>query len=126
MPRRFVFFFSFSEDWSVLGACFRGVCVLGFGGGGCGIPDKLYDWWKFVTLTGLIYLSTLGPDKALDAALSFFKALKVYPQPKDLISIYDKTVPKVYIFTTDDLVGRLTNQRFVIARPRHSRRNDRP
>ncbi|KAH8153310.1 uncharacterized protein LAJ45_02897 [Morchella importuna] len=35
-----------------------------------------------------------GPDKALDAALSFYKALKVYPQPKDLISIYDKTVPK--------------------------------
>lgn len=30
----FFFFFSFSEDWSVLGACFRGVCVLGWGGGG--------------------------------------------------------------------------------------------
>lgn len=36
-----------------------------------------------------------GPEKALDAALCFYKALKVYPQPKDLISIYDKTVPKV-------------------------------
>lgn len=34
-------------------------------------------------------------DRALDAALCFYKALKVYPQPKDLISIYDKTVPKV-------------------------------
>ncbi|CAZ81995.1 unnamed protein product [Tuber melanosporum] len=33
-------------------------------------------------------------DRALDAALCFYKALKVYPQPKDLISIYDKTVPK--------------------------------
>lgn len=37
-----------------------------------------------------------GPEKALDAALCFYKALKVYPQPKDLISIYDKTVPKVH------------------------------
>jgi len=30
----------------------------------------------------------------INAALAFYKALKVYPQPKDLISIYDKTVPK--------------------------------
>lgn len=38
----------------------------------------------------------IGPEKSLDAALCFYKALKVYPQPKDLISIYDKTVPKVH------------------------------
>ncbi|RFU30187.1 hypothetical protein B7463_g6182, partial [Scytalidium lignicola] len=30
----------------------------------------------------------------MEAALCFYKALKVYPQPPDLISIYDKTVPK--------------------------------
>lgn len=30
----------------------------------------------------------------IEAALAFYKALKVYPQPKDLIAIYDKTVPK--------------------------------
>ena len=30
----------------------------------------------------------------IDAALCFYKALKVYPQPQDLISIYDRTVPK--------------------------------
>lgn len=41
-------------------------------------------------------MGCIGPEKALDAALCFYKALKVYPQPKDLISIYDKTVPKVY------------------------------
>ncbi|KAF5016461.1 hypothetical protein F66182_11852, partial [Fusarium sp. NRRL 66182] len=34
-----------------------------------------------------------GSDN-VEAALAFYKALKVYPQPKDLISIYDKTVPK--------------------------------
>lgn len=31
----------------------------------------------------------------VEAALCFYKALKVYPQPRELISIYDKTVPKV-------------------------------
>ena len=31
----------------------------------------------------------------IDAALCFYRALKVYPQPRELISIYDKTVPKV-------------------------------
>jgi len=31
----------------------------------------------------------------MDAALCFFRALKVYPQQEDLINIYDKTVPKV-------------------------------
>lgn len=36
---------------------------------------------------------TAGSDQ-VEAALCFYKALKVYPQPSDLISIYDKTVPK--------------------------------
>ncbi|KAH6632015.1 mitochondrial outer membrane translocase complex, subunit Tom20 domain-containing protein [Chaetomium tenue] len=34
------------------------------------------------------------PSKGLEAALAFYKALKVYPKPSDLISIYDKTVSK--------------------------------
>ncbi|ESZ97675.1 import receptor subunit tom-20 [Sclerotinia borealis F-4128] len=38
-------------------------------------------------------LSSDGGDP-IEAALCFYKALKVYPQPNDLISIYDKTVPK--------------------------------
>ncbi|KAN0083929.1 putative mitochondrial import receptor subunit [Elaphomyces granulatus] len=38
-------------------------------------------------------LSSEGSSN-VEAALAFYKALKVYPQPKDLISIYDKTVPK--------------------------------
>lgn len=40
--------------------------------------------------------STDGSDP-VDAALCFYKALKVYPTPRELISIYDKTVPKVRI-----------------------------
>lgn len=34
----------------------------------------------------------------VDAALCFYRALKVYPQPRDLMDIYDKTVPKVSCF----------------------------
>ncbi|KAI1422410.1 mitochondrial import receptor subunit tom-20 [Xylaria sp. FL1777] len=34
------------------------------------------------------------PSRTVEAALAFYKALKVYPSPRDLISIYDKTVDK--------------------------------
>lgn len=34
-------------------------------------------------------------SRTLEAALAFYKGLKVYPTPGDLINIYDKTVPKV-------------------------------
>lgn len=34
-----------------------------------------------------------GSDQ-VEAALCFYKALKVYPQPADLVAIYDKTIPK--------------------------------
>ncbi|KAJ3495763.1 hypothetical protein NLG97_g3166 [Lecanicillium saksenae] len=34
------------------------------------------------------------PSKAIDSALAFYKGLKVYPNPGDLIKIYDSTVPK--------------------------------
>jgi len=37
---------------------------------------------------------SLGSSDQIEAALCFYKALKVYPQPKDLITIYEKTVPK--------------------------------
>ncbi|KAF7561761.1 hypothetical protein G7046_g2382 [Stylonectria norvegica] len=34
------------------------------------------------------------PTKSLESALAFYKGLKVYPAPGDLIRIYDSTVPK--------------------------------
>ncbi|EFY87566.1 mitochondrial import receptor subunit tom-20 [Metarhizium acridum CQMa 102] len=37
------------------------------------------------------------PSKAVESALAFYKGLKVYPAPGDLIKIYDSTVPKVRI-----------------------------
>lgn len=40
-------------------------------------------------------------SKMIDSALAFYKGLKVYPAPGDLIKIYDSTVPKVgdYVIT---------------------------
>ena len=35
-----------------------------------------------------------GADN-IEAALCFYRALKVYPNPRELINIYDKTVSKV-------------------------------
>ncbi|CEJ84397.1 Putative Mitochondrial import receptor subunit tom-20 [[Torrubiella] hemipterigena] len=34
------------------------------------------------------------PSQAIESALAFYKGLKVYPAPGDLIKIYDSTVPK--------------------------------
>ncbi|PYH89114.1 putative mitochondrial import receptor subunit [Aspergillus ellipticus CBS 707.79] len=48
--------------------------------------------------------SLCGEDQ-IEAALSFYKALKVYPQPKDLIAIYDKTVPKEVLEILADMVA---------------------
>lgn len=45
-------------------------------------------------LTEIFFFYYVTGSDNLEAALAFYKALKVYPQPKDLISIYDKTVPK--------------------------------
>ena len=45
-----------------------------------------------------------GSDQ-VEAALCFYKALKVYPQPGDLISIYDKTVPKPVLDILAEMVA---------------------
>jgi len=42
-----------------------------------------------------------GADN-VEAALCFYRALKVYPNPRELINIYDKTVPKVRYDSTHD------------------------
>ena len=47
----------------------------------------------------------LSESSRMDAALCFYKALKVYPQPKDLISIYDKTVPKPVIDILAEMIA---------------------
>ena len=44
-------------------------------------------------------------NKQTEAALCFYKALKVYPQPRDLIHIYDKTVPKPVIDILAEMIA---------------------
>ncbi|WEW56970.1 mitochondrial import receptor subunit tom20 [Emydomyces testavorans] len=41
----------------------------------------------------------------IQAALAFYKALKVYPSPKDLITIYDRTVPKDIIEILAEMIA---------------------
>ncbi|KAK1988675.1 MAS20 protein import receptor [Colletotrichum cereale] len=45
------------------------------------------------------------PTHAVDAALAFYKGLKVYPTPGDLISIYDKTVPKPVLDVLAEMIA---------------------
>lgn len=59
------------------------------------------------------FMNMVGQGEALcqsesthiEAALSFYKALKVYPQPGDLITIYDKTVPKPVLDMLAEMVA---------------------
>lgn len=44
-------------------------------------------------------------SRNIEAALAFYKALKVYPEPKDLINIYDKTVPKEILEILAEMVA---------------------
>lgn len=41
----------------------------------------------------------------LAGAICFWKALHVYPQPKDLISIYERTVPKEVLEVLAELIA---------------------
>lgn len=52
----------------------------------------------------MLTLYMTGSDQ-IEAAIAFYKALKVYPQPKDLISIYDKTVPKEVLEILAEMVA---------------------
>lgn len=45
-------------------------------------------------------------SKAIDSALAFYKGLKVYPSPGDLIRIYDSTVPKVCLMDATKLLSQ--------------------
>lgn len=41
----------------------------------------------------------------IEAALCFYRALKVYPQPRKLIEIYDKSVPKPIIDILAEMIA---------------------
>lgn len=42
-----------------------------------------------------VVLTIATAKRVVDSALAFYKGLKVYPNPSDLVAIYDKTVSKV-------------------------------
>ncbi|RYP55676.1 hypothetical protein DL769_010069 [Monosporascus sp. CRB-8-3] len=44
-------------------------------------------------------------SRTVEAALMFYKALKVYPIPKDLVEIYDKTVDKRVIDVMAEMIA---------------------
>ncbi|KAE8036864.1 hypothetical protein FH972_009497 [Carpinus fangiana] len=45
------------------------------------------------------------PTKVKEAALCFFRALKVYPNPQELMTIYDKTVPKPVLDAIAEMIA---------------------
>lgn len=57
--------------------------------------QMVQDGMLFVVVGVSTEAKRSSDTRELEAALCFFKALKVYPQPKELMNIYDKTVPKV-------------------------------
>lgn len=66
------------------------------------------------------------PTKLFDAALAFYKALKVYPTPGDLITVYDRTVAKVRILVSRMSTCAFTNAYCLFAAgPRYTGRDDR-
>ena len=56
-----------------------------------------------VGLTMVVALA-LGPEFYVAAAIAFFKALKVYPAPHELIMIYQKTQPQAVFELVMELV----------------------
>lgn len=69
-------------------------------------PDKTEGYFMQEVARGEA-MCTDGSDP-VDAALCFYRALKVYPQPTELISIYDKTVPKVCLALYHEQHGSLS------------------
>lgn len=44
-------------------------------------------------VNGLIDENDIGPSYYDEAVMPFYKALKVYPAPMELVTIYEKTIP---------------------------------
>lgn len=69
-----------------------------------GVEEREQYFLKYVSLGEQLF--AMGPDKYLDAAAAFFRALKVYPQPVELIMIYQKAVPKEVFDTIMRIVSK--------------------
>lgn len=69
-----------------------------------GVEEREQYFLKYVSLGEQLF--AVGSDKYLDAAAAFFRALKVYPQPVELIMIYQKAVPKEVFDTIMRIVSK--------------------
>ncbi|GAC97041.1 import receptor subunit tom-20 [Pseudozyma hubeiensis SY62] len=69
-----------------------------------GVEEREQYFLKYVSLGEQLF--AMGTDKYLDAAAAFFRALKVYPQPVELIMIYQKAVPKEVFDTIMKIVSK--------------------
>lgn len=69
-----------------------------------GVEEREQYFLKYVSLGEQLF--AMGTDKYLEAAAAFFKALKVYPQPVELIMIYQKAVPKEVFDTIMRIVSK--------------------
>ncbi|EST06195.1 Protein import receptor MAS20-related [Kalmanozyma brasiliensis GHG001] len=69
-----------------------------------GVEEREQYFLKYVSQGE--QLVAMGNDKYLDAAASFFRAMKVYPQPVELIMIYQKAVPKEVFDTIMKIVSK--------------------
>lgn len=68
------------------------------------VEEREQYFLKYVSLGEQLF--AMGSDKYLDAAAAFFRALKVYPQPVELIMIYQKAVPKEVFDTIMRIVSK--------------------
>lgn len=69
-----------------------------------GVEEREQYFLKYVSLGEQLF--AMGPEQYLEAAAAFFKALKVYPQPVELIMIYQKAVPKEVFDTIMRIVSK--------------------
>lgn len=68
------------------------------------VEEREQYFLKFVSIGEQLF--AMGADKHLEAAGAFFRALKVYPQPVELIMIYQKAVPKEVFDTIMRIVAK--------------------
>ncbi|SPO22474.1 related to mitochondrial import receptor subunit TOM20 [Ustilago trichophora] len=69
-----------------------------------GVEEREQYFLKYVSAGEQLF--AMGSEKYLEAAAAFFKALKVYPQPVELIMIYQKAVPKEVFDTIMRIVSK--------------------
>ncbi|RJE20717.1 hypothetical protein PHISCL_06938 [Aspergillus sclerotialis] len=73
-----------------------------------GFPTDLEEKESFF-MSEVAKGESLCSEDTLAGAICFWKALHVYPQPKDLISIYERTVPKEVLEVLAELIAMDTS-----------------